>query len=345
MSAGVVRLSDSITPEVYMNYLSLNTVQKVKLMQSGIIRQDAVMASRLTAGGVTFQTPFWGDLDDDGSAIGSDDPSRVLTPSKLGASKHQFVRQFRTKAWSVAKLVEEVVGSDPMARITERTAPWWGREFDKLSFSTIKGFLADNIANDSGDMVYDVRAVAGTYTVNGESVNKSAMSARVVLDGKQQLGDDASESLKKIMMHSVVYTNLQKQQLITFREPAGANIRIPMYLDYEVIVSDRMPVEVDGADLIYTSYLSGADIMGFGENPPDIPVEVKREPLQGNGAGVEILVERRQFALSPYWFSFTNNTVSDEFPTTADLELAVNWDRKATERKQIPFVAIKTKNG
>lgn len=343
--SGPVRLSDAITPEVYFNYLSLDTTKRVKLMNSGIIRPDAVMASRLSQGGVTFQTPFWGDLADTGSSLGSDDPAKVLTPDKVSASKHQYVRQYRTKAWSSADLVGELVGSDPMKRISERTGAWWGREMDKIAFSTIKGFIADNVANDGGDMVHDATSESGNYTINGETVAKSAMSARVVLDAKQQMGELAGESLNKIMMHSQIYTNLQKQQLITFREPAGAMIKMPYYLDYQVIVSDTMPVDVDNTDLIYTTYLSGDGVLGFGESPPDIPVEVKREPLQGNGAGIEILITRRQFALSPYWFSFTNNSVADEFPTNAELELAGNWDRKATERKHIPFVVIKTKNG
>lgn len=344
--SGPVRLTDAVMPEVYFNYLTLDTTKQAKLFNSGLIRMDGLMGSRLSSGGVTFQTPFWGDLADTNDAeIGSDDPAKVITPDKVSASKHQYVRHYRTKAWSSADLVGELVGSDPMKRISSRTGAWWGRSMDRMAYATIKGFLADNAANDSGDMIHDVTAASGNWTINGESVAKSAMSPRVVLDAKQQMGDIADQ-LKKIHMHSQVYTNLQKQQLITFREPATAQIRIPFYLDYQVVIDDNMPVtDLGGGNLDFTSYLTADGILGYGENPPEIPVAVKREELQGNGAGIEILVTRRQFALSPYWFSFTNASVADEFPTNAELALAANWDRKATERRHIPFVAIKTRNG
>jgi hypothetical protein len=344
MTTGVTRLADVIVPETFFDYMSLDTTKQSKLFNSGLIQHDAQIASRLGTGGVAWQTPFWGDLEDDGSNIGSDDPARIMPVSKIGSSKHQFVRHFRTKGWSAAKLTKELAGSDPMQRISARSGAWWAREMDKFGFSTIKGVLAGNIAANSGDMVHDVTAATGSWTINGESVSKKAMSARTVLDAKNQLGDIA-DLLKKIAMHSNVYTELQKQQLITFKEHATANIRIPYYLDYQVLVDDNMPTSVAGPDVTYTSFLYADGIFGYGENPPDKPVFVKEEDMQGNGVGVEILGTRRQFALTPYWWSFTNNTVSDEFPTNADLELAANWDRKATERKHIPLVFIKTLNG
>lgn len=344
MANGVTRLSDAIVPDVFFNYMALDTTKQSKLFSSGMIQTDSLIASRLGTGGVAWQTPFWGDLEDDGSNIGSDDPARVMPVSKIGSSKHQFVRHVRTKGWSAAKLTKELAGSDPMQRISTRTGAWWAREMDKFGFATIKGVLAGNIANNSSDMVHDVTAASGTYTINGESVSKKAMSARVVLDAKNQLGDIA-DLLNKIAMHSNVYTELQKQQLITFKEPAGAQVRIPYYLDYQVVVDDNMPYSVNGNDVTYTSFLFADGIFGYGENPPDKPVFIKEEDLQGNGMGVEILGTRRQFALTPYWWSFTNHTVSDEFPTNADLELADNWSRKATERKHIPLVFIKTLNG
>lgn len=344
MSSGPVRIVDAIVPDVFYNYLTLDTTKQAKLFNSGLIQMDSLMASRMSEGGVTFQTPFWGDLEDDGSNIGSDDPARVMPVSKVEASKHQFVRHVRTKGWSAAKLTKELAGSDPMQRISARSGAWWGRELDKFGFSTIKGFLADNAANDSGDMIHDVTAASGNWTINGESVSKKAMSARTVLDAKNQLGDIA-DLLKKLYLHPNVYTELQKQQLITYVVPSDAKVKIPYYLDYQVVVDNNMPFSVAGQDVTYTSYLSADGILGFGDKPVDQPVFVKQEDLQGNGVGVEILGTRRQFSLTPYWFSFTNNSVSDEFPTNADLELATNWDRKATERRHIPFVAIKTLNG
>ncbi len=115
-----------------------------------------------------------------------------------------------------------------------------------------------------------------------------------------------------------------------------------MYLGYEVMVTDNMPLS--GGN--YTSYLCSKGIIGFTENPPDTPVEVYRRPDQGNGTGVDTLFTRRQFALHPYGFNWTDTTVAAPavFPTRANLELAANWTRPAAiERKHVPFVAIISK--
>lgn len=156
---------------------------------------------------------------------------------------------------------------------------------------------------------------------------------------------DAAEKLQVLVMHSRLYTNLQKQQLIVFIPNAQGIINIPTYLGYQVVVSDTCPVKAVSTDLHYTSYLSMPGILGWAEKPPAVPVATQREELQGNGAGVEALITRRQFSMHPMGFTFLDGSTAGEFPTDAELQLAANWDRSYPERKQIPFVAMITKNG
>lgn len=157
---------------------------------------------------------------------------------------------------------------------------------------------------------------------------------------------DESDALKLLMVHSVVYTNLQQQNLIDFIPASDSKIMIPYYLGYRLIQSDRCPVvSLGGTDYAYTSYLAAPGILGFGESPPAVPVETQRYPDQGNGAGVEALFTRRQFALHPIGHNWKESSVVDEFPTNDELALSTNWERKFPERKQVPFVAIISKNG
>ena len=74
----------------------------------------------------------------------------------------------------------------------------------------------------------------------GYKIKNITIDGNVVLDGKQLLGDNASQ-LQAIMMHSAVYTALQKQNLIqytTVQGPSGSPIKIPTYLTYSVVVDD-----------------------------------------------------------------------------------------------------------
>lgn len=342
----LTQITDVIVPEVFANYMFVDTAEKAAVFQSGVIQPDAEMAKRLSDGGRLFNYPWFKDLDDDAPAIPTDDPADVLTTKKIGTGKHAFVRNYRTQGWSDADLAKELAGADPMERIRSRVGAYWGRYFNKATIYTLNGILNDNIANDSGDMVHDISAATGTVTIaNGaDTVPAYTMHAAAILEAKQTLGD-AADALALIVMHSRIYTNLQKQQLIVFIPNAQGVIEIPTYLGYRVLVSDTVPVAVSGADLIYTTYLCAEGILGWAEKPPAVPVATEREEKQGNGAGVESLITRRQFSIHPYGFTFLDASTAGEFPTDAEMQLAANWDRAFPERKQIKLAAILTKNG
>lgn len=332
----VTRLSDAIVPEVFTAYMLKETTEQADIFQSGAIRTDAEMASLISGGGRLFNHPYWGDLDNTESGIGSDDPASVATPGKISADKLQFIRQFRTRGWSSAKLVAELAGDDPQRRIASRVGAYWARQFNRFVVATLTGVFADNVANDSGDMVLDI---------TGETGVDAMISADAVLETKQTLGD-AADQLKLLIMHSRVYTNLQKQNLIEFIPNARGEITIPTYLGYQVLVTDTVPVaSLGGGNYSYTTYLLGSGVLGFCEVPPATPVETDHFPAKGNGAGVDELWTRRQFALHPYGWNFTDSLTAAEFPTNAELANAANWDRKWPERKHVAMAALITKNG
>lgn len=327
----LTQIADVIVPEVYTAYMLKETMEKAGVFTSGLVKSDGMMASLLSGGGHLFNHPFWLDLDNTGSSLGTDNPADVITPAKISATKMRFVRQFRTRAWSTADLSAELAGDNPMMRIVSRTSDYWAREFNRLTIATINGLLADNIANDAGDMVFSAGVgVGGAAATDG-------VTAEAVLETKQTMGD-AAESLAIIVMHSRIYTNLQQQQLIVFIPNAEGKVNIPTYLGYRVVVSDTVPT----AGGQYITYLCAPGVIGYAEKPPALPVETKREPLQGMGAGVEILVTRRQFSLHPYGFDFLDASTAGQFPTTAELELAANWNRAYTERKQVGIAVLKS---
>lgn len=282
----------------------------------------------------------WNDLSDTGSKIASDDPTKIITPDKVTASKLKFRRQFRTNAWSSADLAAELAGSNPMQRINERVTEWWNRDLNNITIATLNGVINSNVANNSGDMVYVCGVGYGGATTPTDDID-----ATMVLNAKQGMGDKA-DKLKVMIMHSVVYTNLQAQNLIDFIPNARGEIDFPRYLGYRVMVTDTVPVTtISAGNFAYTTYLSAEGILGWAEKPPAVPVETERYPGQGNGAGVEALFTRRQFALHPEGFDWLEASVTDEFPSNTELETAGNWVRKYPERKQVPFVAIISKNG
>lgn len=53
-----VRLSDVIVPEVYANYMAVDTTDKTEIFKSGIMRSDPQLAANLAGGGRTFNVPL-----------------------------------------------------------------------------------------------------------------------------------------------------------------------------------------------------------------------------------------------------------------------------------------------
>jgi hypothetical protein len=332
------RIADAIVPEHFSNYMSKNTVQTMALYGAGIMRADADLAAKLGGGGLLFKVPFWKDLDDDESDTGSDDPDSHAVPGKLGSSMDVARRQFRTKGWSAANLTAELAGSDPMKRIGERVNPYWGRQFDTIALASVQGVFADNAANDGGDMINDDSTDAVGAPSAAELFNTEGL-----MDTAQTMGDE-KRNLKLLVMHSVVHTRLGKNDLIDFRPDSEGNFWHEQFGNFRVLVSDRTTKVVGTNRIRYHTYLFGQDALGWAENPPAKPVGIEEDESAGDGAGVETLWTRRQFAIHPYGIKWTETAVSGEFPTNAELKLAANWDRVYTERKQIPM-ALYITNG
>lgn len=336
MSQVTTRLSDAVVPEVFNNYMMKDTVQTMAFYDTGVLRSDGELARNLSGGGLTFKVPFWKDLDDTESDPGSDDPDSFAVPDKLGSGTDVARRQFRTKGWSTANLTQELAGSDPMQRISSRSGAYWARQFDDICIATARGVFASNVLNNGGDMVNDV-----SNDNVGAPAAAELFGATSFMDTLQTMGD-AKKNLSLVVMHSVVHTRLAKNDLIAFRPDSTGTVWHETYEGYRILVSDRVTKVVGTNRVRYHTYLFGPNAMGWAESPPAKPVEVENKPSAGDGAGIETLWTRRQFAIHPYGVKWTDASVGGDFPTNAELRLAANWLRVYPERKQIPMALLIT---
>ena len=189
------KISDVIVPEIFTPYVIEKTAEKSKILTSGIATQNAKLNQLVTQGGVTMQMPFWQDLSGDDEVL---DDNTALTPGKITASKDIAVLLMRGKAWGANDLSGALAGDDPMDAIANRVSDYWARREQKTLVSMLTGvFAAASMAN---------------HILN---VSTTAISGSVVLDAKQLLGD-AADQLQALLMHSAVFTQLQKDNLIQY---------------------------------------------------------------------------------------------------------------------------------
>lgn len=305
----VTRVADVIVPEVFNQYLVNEIEERSALIQSGIVAP--VPNLTVPDGGNGVNMPFWNDLDGDPEAIQSD---FALTPQKIDAGK-DFARIFTFgKAWSAEDLAAELAGSDPMQAIASRVTDYWNRSQQKILLNMLDGVFADNLANDDGDLIFDVSEEDGTGEI---------ASGDIFIDGAQLLGD-AKGKFTAIAMHSRVHANLQKAQLVEYFPDSQIDIGFGTYQNKTILVDDSLPV-VDGSTSgkKYATYLFANAAVGYAAGTPKVPTETDRNSLKGE----DILINRQRFIMHPRGFAWTEGSVAGEMPTMAELKLAANYDR------------------
>ena len=324
------QLADVIVPSEFTEYGIENSMVNTALFQSGVLVQNGQMAAQLQAGAQSFTVPFWSDLSDTEADITSDDPTVNSTPQKITAAAAIVRKAFLHASWSEMSLASELSGSDALTRIQSRVGAYWDRQFETRLIASLRGVLLSNVANNSGDMTNDISGGSGTA---------ADFSAEAVIDTCATLGDRL-EDCKAIAMHSYIYSEALKNDLIEFI-PQSQGLPIKTFRGMAVILDDSLTP----ASGIYTTVVFGPAAVGFAVTEPrtGYGTELWRVPSAGNGGGQTTLHSRFNVALHPLGFKFTSASVAGESPTQAELALAANWTRAVSQRKSVPLAFLVSK--
>lgn len=339
MAAGTTAVSDVIVPQLFGPYVQQLTEEKSRLIQSGAVTRDAALDQFLAGGGLTANMPSWKDLENDADNVSSD-TTGTSSPNKIGSANEIVVRLSRNNSWATADLSAALAGEDPADAIASRVADYWVRRAQAMFVATMTGVFADNDAAPTG-----TEHVAGDLTSNisGGAFTDGVtnFSAEAFIDATLTMGD-SMESLGMIMVHSIVYGRMQKNNLIDFIPDASGQIRIPVFLGRQVIIDDSMPF----ASGVFQSWLFGSGALRLGTGAPKVPTEVLRIPSAGNGGGQEQLYNRVEWCLHPVGHRYAG-TAANGGPSNAatanNLANAGSWARVFTERKQIKIARLITR--
>lgn len=340
MSAGTTTVSDIIVPSLFTAYTQQYTQQKSRIIASGAVTTDAELNGFLAGGGLTINSPSFKDLDDDEDNVSSD-TGPASTPNKIGTANEISVRLSRNNSWSTADLASALAGKDPAEAIQNRVGDYWVRRTQSMLIAVVKGVFANNAtATDAyhvkDDMMFDASGSAFSSGVTN-------FSAEAFIDATATLGD-SMEELGMIMVHSIVYARMMKNNLIDFVVDSanGAAIKVPTFLGRIVIVDDAMP-RTGG---VFDSWLFGAGAVRMGIGSPKVPTEVKRDPSANNGGGQETLFNRMELCFHPVGYAYVGtppNGGPSNAATTNNLAAAGSWRRAFTERKQIKVARLVTR--
>jgi hypothetical protein len=333
-----VQLADIYNPLVFAQAVQEAQVELNRFIQSGVAVMDPTINAMASTGGNIGELPFYKPLGTEEPNYSTDNPATLATPAKITSDKMVYRLASQNKSWSVMDLSRELSLADPVAAITGRIAQYWATNNEKRIIQSVRGLLADNIANDSGDMLFDI-SVATDGTVGAANLADGA----AMIDAQQTMGDHAS-MLRAVAMHSRVYANLRKQQLIDFVRDADNNTMFATYGDHRVIVDDSLVGVTYGTTPVNTYYdtiFFGAGEIALGEGTVTTPSEFDRNPDAGNGGGEYRLYSRRADIIHPLGFKFTSSSVAGQSATQAELAVAANWDR-VYNRKNVSLAVLRS---
>lgn len=351
MAAGTTRIADIVVPEVFTAYIQQETEVKSRIIQSGVAPINPIINEFLAGGGLTLNIPSFQDLDDDDARIATDTPHITTatvaldgnaqnltfdpTPNKIGTGTEIGVRLNRNNSWSNMRLASLLSGDDPFQRMVNGVSDYWVRQLQATFLATWSGVIADNTLNNAGDYTNNISGVSFVDGVTN-------FSAEASIDAALTMGD-SMEDLGVMFVHSVIYARMQKNNLIDFIPDARGEVNIPVFLGREVIVDDGMP----NASGVYETWLFGENACQTGSVPPAEATETDRKPGAGNGSGQDILYSRVQWMVHPTGHAYVVAAPASGGPsnaaTTGNLADAASWSRIYSQRKQIKFARLVTR--
>lgn len=338
----LVQIADVVVPEIFNPYVQQITEEKARLIQSGALVRDGAIDALLAGGGLTFNVPSWKDLANDPDNVSSDDAQGVndSTPKGTGTGREIAVRLSRNQSWSEADLAAVLAGSDPAASIAGRVGFYWTRRLQAAYIATMKGIFANNAAGSPGggatqnDLTNDISG--SVYAAGVTDFNAAAF-----LDAVLTIGD-SMQDLSLMMVHSVVYGRMQKNNLIDFIPDARGEVMIPVYQGKQVIVDDGMP----NASNVYDTWIFGAGAVRLGVGSPPTPTETFRHPFAGNGGGQSTLYNRVEWSIHPVGHKYAGTSPNggpSNLATSNNLANASAWQRVYPERKMIKLARLITR--
>ena len=317
-----------LIPEVVSEVASAQIVTKTALVSSGVAVGDYENVN-IRDGGTTIKVPFIPEFTGDAEILTEGTP---LTPSDVSAAQDIGVICHRGKAFRYTTLAQIVTGKDINAIIGEQLGSFWARVYDKALLSVLKGALPDSHKLDVSQQTYGQPDVT--------------IDVPKIIDAMNLLGDNA-DNFEVIIMHSKVYTDLLKAQLVQFPNSSSTEQLIRQgefgtLLGRRIIVSDSVTSETYTLDdgqgntetrqKFYTFIAQrGAMYLGFQR---DLMTEQDKDIL----AQTNFLVSHAHFCPHLKGVSWNTNTVN---PSDTQLATPANW-QKVWADKAIRVVALIT---
>lgn len=236
--------SKSWNPQVWEKYMrKVPNTKENALIKNGLLNEKPNMTARLRdeVGGNYFTEPIRGLLD--GEVLNYDGVVSLTATSRDTFEQGKIIIG-RMKGWTEKDFSTELTGEDFMP-LAQEVKEYYDEVDQNDLLSILKGIM--NMTDTGTDFVKK-----HTYKVNKE------LEATDMNKALQQASGDKKKVYKTAFMHSMVATNLENLQLLTFLKYTDANgierdLTIGTYNGKLVVVDDEMPTNEVASTYALTS--------------------------------------------------------------------------------------------
>lgn len=323
-------------PDVFTDYIQEVDPVHTSIINSGVLRVSPEISAVLTDKNNVFTVPNYAPLSGEAKNY---DGETDNTPVEVSAKKQTGMAFRRMAAWKDQDFTRELTGADPLGDVARKVAYYQQKNNQKDLLSIIDGVLSVDAMSSH---VKDITASKGSSSTATPTA-ENRLSADTFLDAAQEALGDNFDDLTMVAMHSRVYTNLLKLQLVnniaTTPDAYSRGVQFGLLLNkYLVMVDDSLTTGTKDGAATYTTYLLGEGSIATARNVRiDRPNYVNYDP-ESKG-GVNKLYTKWGMAMHPLGMSLDVSKIAKNSPTRVELGTKANWT-KVWDAKNIKLAKI-----
>ena len=329
-----VDISDPrIISEAFSDRIVSESLEADPLIEAGIMRDPRLGGLEFGQMGVKFKIRHPNPLRWSEPGIHSDDPNDFAEPSAWGGENIAVMQSFN-KTWPLPETIAGCRDGDWLDNMASLAGKYWLSVRNSRIMASMAGLVADSVANHGSDLVMDLADgdLPDALTTAWDKTCEWGMMCQ------------CDRYARVMVVHSDVYTDMRKLDLINNESPDGSDNFVPNFLGIRVLIDDGAPVELitpkgrTKPEKVYTSYMFGGDAIFLGYRAPRRPVEAWRDPMANDCRGADMLISRTDWIIHPLGYKCNLG----DTPTLDQLAAADSWTR-VCGREGIPIQAIKTR--
>lgn len=301
--------------EVFTGMMQEADYWKTPIIASGIVQQDSSIMDLIGEKGNVATIPIYKPLDANESGMEplNNDGMTNNTPVEISGDKQTCMLIQRMKAFKAKDFTKELTGADPMTLIRNKIAGYYAQVWE---------IELMNIA----------AAVLGVSALSSHVLDLATESKEIeagtIYDAEQAALGDMAEGLGLIVMHSAIYTQYKKMNMVEFDKYTvngviKQEITLPTIAGKHVLVTDNYTKN----DSTYLTYLFGEGaFLSCDKTNYENQYTTDYDPE--TSAGIEKFYTKQGKVLHPNGLSLAVDNIAKESPTKAELGTVANWSLK-----------------